>query len=54
MAKFSSKKRKSSSFVFDKELLEKFKEACGLVPVSRQLEELMRQWLLSKGREKNG
>lgn len=51
MAKFSSKKRKSSSFVFDKELLEKFKEACGLVPVSRQLEELMRRWLQEQGKK---
>lgn len=43
--------RKRYTFTFSPDTFSAFQLACGMVPVSRQLEELMRIWLRVKAAE---
>lgn len=46
-----NRKRPLFTLTLDPEVVSKFRAACGLVPMSRQIEELMKKWITDKGKK---
>lgn len=44
----SRKTRIRVTITFDPDLHHRIKQACGMVPMSRQIEDLLKQWLETK------
>lgn len=47
-----NRKRFGLTITLDPKVVQRFKDACGFIPISRQIEELMKQWL--EKQEKKG
>jgi len=48
----TKRKRETVNFSLDSEIYQRLKAACGLVPMSRQVEELIKNWLQEKETKK--